>query len=111
MDVVGEVWNGPISQYGWIDQVCISLAFLYTISNPLPSLVYGYCRHPQKRHTALHFHGQYCHLLQATWSHTRSEQIAPTLHPPFNITSNSMSTINWTVSLVSPNLCMTPSRI
>lgn len=36
------------------------------------------------------------HCLNWPWP-----KIAPSLHPPFNITSNSMAPITWTVSLVS----------
>jgi hypothetical protein len=33
LDVVGEVENGPISEYGWVDQVCCcSILILRTVS-------------------------------------------------------------------------------
>ncbi|KAF9458733.1 hypothetical protein BDZ94DRAFT_1291870 [Collybia nuda] len=63
LDVEAVVINGPMSQYGWIDQ-CTDISV--TPKNGTPPYIFT---------------------------------IAPALHPPFNITSLEMKTMNWTVSL------------
>jgi len=63
LDVEATHDNGPLSQYGWIDQ-CTDISVLPKNGTPPYTLT-----------------------------------IAPALHPPYNITSNDMSSINWTVSL------------
>ncbi|PFH54750.1 hypothetical protein AMATHDRAFT_72516 [Amanita thiersii Skay4041] len=63
LDVNAEVSNGPLSQYGWIDQ-CTDIAV--TPRNGTPPYYFT---------------------------------VAPTLHPPYNITSQDARTMNWTVGL------------
>jgi len=63
LDVQATDENGPLSQFGWIDQ-CTDISIL------------------PKNGTAPY-----------------TLTIAPSLHPPYNITSNDMSSINWTDSL------------
>ncbi|TFK36791.1 hypothetical protein BDQ12DRAFT_724626 [Crucibulum laeve] len=63
LDIQAEVDNGPMSQFGWIDQ-CTDISV--TPKNGTPPYTFT---------------------------------VAPALHPPYNITSNSMTSMNWTVSL------------
>ncbi|TFK76740.1 hypothetical protein BDN72DRAFT_890554 [Pluteus cervinus] len=63
LDVNAVVHDGPMSQFGWIDQ-CTDIAV--TPTNGTPPYIFT---------------------------------IAPSLHPPYNITIPDMSTTNWTVSL------------
>ncbi|KAJ7727178.1 hypothetical protein B0H14DRAFT_3169496 [Mycena olivaceomarginata] len=63
LDVEATVPDGPMSQYGWIDQ-CTDLSVTPKSGKPPFTLT-----------------------------------VAPALHPPYNVTSNSMETIDWTVSL------------
>ncbi|KAF8807676.1 hypothetical protein BYT27DRAFT_7189763 [Phlegmacium glaucopus] len=63
LDVRATVDNGPMSQFGWVDQ-CTDISVL------------------PKNGTAPY-----------------TLTIAPALHPPYNITSPNMSSMNWTVSL------------
>ncbi|KAK7058102.1 hypothetical protein R3P38DRAFT_2844334 [Favolaschia claudopus] len=63
MQVEATVPNGPMSQFGFIDQ-CTDLFVTPKSGKPPFTLT-----------------------------------VAPALHPPYNITVNSMSTIDWTVSL------------
>jgi hypothetical protein len=63
LDIVGTVHNGPISQFGWVDQ-CTDLSVTPQNGTPPYTLT-----------------------------------VATTLHPPVNITSQTMDAINWTVSL------------
>jgi hypothetical protein len=63
LDVQATVDNGPMSEFGWVDQ-CTDISIL------------------PKNGTAPY-----------------TLTIAPALHPPYNITSTSMSSMNWTVSL------------
>ncbi|KAK7468625.1 hypothetical protein VKT23_003129 [Stygiomarasmius scandens] len=63
LDVEAVVHDGPLSQYGWIDQ-CTDIQV--TPKNGTPPYIFT---------------------------------VAPTLHPPWNITSDTMSSMNWTVQL------------
>ncbi|KAG7441460.1 uncharacterized protein BT62DRAFT_974606 [Guyanagaster necrorhizus] len=63
LEIDAQVQDGPLSQYGWIDQ-CTDIAITPKNGTPPYTLT-----------------------------------IAPTLHPPRNITINDMSTVNWTVDL------------
>ncbi|KAI0344151.1 hypothetical protein BDW22DRAFT_1427790 [Trametopsis cervina] len=63
LGVNAQVDNGPMSQFGWVDQ-CTDIQL--TPQNGTPPY---------------------------------TMTIAPALHPPFNITSNTKDAINWTVSL------------
>ncbi|KAF5375071.1 hypothetical protein D9758_000103 [Tetrapyrgos nigripes] len=63
LDVDAVVRDGPLSQYGWVDQ-CTDIQV--TPKNGTPPYIFT---------------------------------VAPTLHPPWNITSDSMSSMNWTVQL------------
>ncbi|THV06094.1 hypothetical protein K435DRAFT_712148 [Dendrothele bispora CBS 962.96] len=63
LDVEAIVHDGPLSQYGWIDQ-CTDIQV--TPKNGTPPYIFT---------------------------------VAPTLHPPWNITSDTMSSMNWTVQL------------
>ncbi|KAF8656382.1 hypothetical protein AX16_002568 [Volvariella volvacea WC 439] len=63
LDVNAVVRDGPLSQFGWIDQ-CTDISV--TPRNGTPPYTFT---------------------------------IAPSLHPPTNITANDMKTMNWTVEL------------
>jgi len=63
LGVQGVVDNGPVSQYGWIDQ-CTDISLIPKNGTPPFTML-----------------------------------VAPALHPPYKITSNDMSPINWTISL------------
>ncbi|KAK0451416.1 uncharacterized protein EV420DRAFT_1646166 [Desarmillaria tabescens] len=63
LDIDAQVQDGPLSQYGWVNQ-CTDIAITPKNGTPPYTLT-----------------------------------IAPTLHPPRNITINDMSTVNWTVDL------------
>jgi len=63
LGVDAQVDNGPISQFGWVDQ-CTDIQLTPTNGTPPFTMT-----------------------------------VAPALHPPYNITSNTMDPINWTVSL------------
>ncbi|KAJ7101016.1 hypothetical protein C8R43DRAFT_245819 [Mycena crocata] len=64
LDVDALTNNGPLSQYGWVDQQCSDLQV--TPKNGTPPYIFT---------------------------------VAPTLHPPHNITGTDQSAMNWTVSL------------
>ncbi|RDB29691.1 hypothetical protein Hypma_015152 [Hypsizygus marmoreus] len=63
LDVEATVSNGPLSQFGWVDQ-CTDISVLP--KNGTPPYTFT---------------------------------VAPALHPPYNITTNEMKRMNWTVGL------------
>ncbi|CAA7259975.1 unnamed protein product [Cyclocybe aegerita] len=63
LEVQAQVENGPMSQYGWVDQ-CTDISVQPLSGTPPYTLT-----------------------------------VAPSLHPPYNITSPDTKPINWTVSL------------
>ncbi|EKM83616.1 hypothetical protein AGABI1DRAFT_96597 [Agaricus bisporus var. burnettii JB137-S8] len=63
LDVEATVENGPLSQFGWIEQ-CTDIALMPQNGKPPYTMT-----------------------------------IAPSLHPPFNITGDGTKPLNWTVSL------------
>ena len=106
LGIVATVSNGILSQFGWIEEVLpflrnsrhswLNTAFItpqctdiaVTPNNGTPPYVFTVGLALQSIEAQPHFF---------------TEQIAPSLHPPYNITSSSRNTINWTVSLVSLN--------
>src|SRR6266852_1922652 len=66
----------------------------------LAAAVYGYSSPAKERHRTLYTNRAYLLLTPLLIAQfKKNAQVAPTLHPPLNITSNS-GPINWTVSLV-----------
>ena len=102
MDVSAAVEGGAFSQYGWIPQVRGPEAALRHLrSTRIWRTVYRYSSSAQERHTPLYVHRACLFLtLSIQLCNFRHTQIAPTLHPPLNISSSTASPMNWTVSLV-----------
>ena len=104
LSVSAVVPSGPMAQYSQINQVSSTfLAFVLPreitqllvrntfIDSPIrkPSLYTdGMCHHPFGIYNS--------HLISQT-------KISPESHPPYNITSDNMGAISWTVSVVRSN--------
>lgn len=78
LDVEGIVHNGPISRYGWIEQVCFrTTTFTYPFStSPKNTTVHRHPNPTKKRNTALYVHGTSARLLTALLN-----ALAHVLHP------------------------------
>ncbi|EDR07343.1 uncharacterized protein LACBIDRAFT_298408 [Laccaria bicolor S238N-H82] len=83
LSVDAQVNNGPMSRYGWIEQ-CSDISV--TPKNGTPPYTLTVC-------SRLPLHRSHQHITR------HIVQVAPSLHPPYNITSSDMKSINWTVTL------------
>ena len=79
LDVQGYVSDGPFSRFGWIDQ-CTDLSIVPQNGTPPYTLTVNF------------------YICISYYVQANCHQIAPALHPPYNITSNT-APLNWTVSL------------
>ncbi|KAF9465150.1 hypothetical protein BDZ94DRAFT_412504 [Collybia nuda] len=85
LEVDATVPGGPMSQYGFIDQVKFRCNLLVLFMRPMiKHMIVCNSPNPNK--------GIVC-------THQYSPKVSPSLHPPYNITSNSVNPITWTVSL------------
>ena len=100
MDIIGTVQNGPISQFGWVDQVWFFVVWFFRASEKnIPVKCTDISIQPQNGTPPYTLTVRYVTILHIVVNLT-SPQVAPSLHPPYNLTSDSMHPINWTVSLV-----------
>jgi len=100
LGVSAEATDGPLSEFGWPSQVftiffqlCLSPTQTFNSVLILPLL-------QKTGHRPTPSQSVFTPVGKSITLSISCGQIAPSLHPPYNITSNS-TTVNWTVSLVS----------